>query len=86
MSKRLVAVLLSLPALAMGASASFAATTQLAADAPSASAPAADRVAMPAGCSGCAGHDCANCPLLRAAAEQGTAQPAGVTEIHCGTN
>jgi hypothetical protein len=86
MSRRFVAVLLSLPALAMGASVSFAATTQSAADAPIASAPATDGAAMPAGCNGCAGHDCANCPLMRAAAEQAPAQPAGAAEIHCGTN
>ncbi len=85
MLKRLGGLLFSLPVL-IGAGVSVAATTQPSLDGASVSAPAPDHAAMPTGCNGCAGHDCANCPLMRAAAEQSATQPAPSTEIHCGTN
>lgn len=77
-------ILLSLPALTLGAASALAAARPPAA-APAgvlAPAPAAAAV-MPAGCGGCAGHDCANCPLM------GAAKPARETAaaaVKCGTD
>jgi hypothetical protein len=88
MQNKLNRLLLSLPFL-VSVGAALAAPTQPSADAAGvvAVAPADDHAAMPAGCNGCAGKDCANCPLMRAAVEQSATQPATpAAEIRCGTN
>jgi hypothetical protein len=88
MQKRLNSLLLALPLL-VSAGASLAAPTQRPADAGAgvAAKPADDHAAMPAGCNGCTGKDCANCPMMHAAVEQGATQPsAPKAEIRCGTN
>jgi hypothetical protein len=82
--KKLGALFLSLPVLAVGGNAVFAAATQSATHTPpSLTAPAPGHAALPGGC---AGHDCANCPLTRAAAEQTMVKPAPGPEIRCGTD
>jgi hypothetical protein len=84
MQKKLNGILLSVPFLIAGAS--FAAGAQPSStEAAGVATPAPERVAMPAGCSGCTGADCANCPLMHAATEQSATQP-GQAEIHCGVN
>ncbi|MBU3890869.1 hypothetical protein FM996_13525 [Methylosinus sporium] len=71
---------LALPALLIAGSAWAAASDETRADVQNlagAAAPA-QAAAAPSPCAGCAGHDCANCPLALAAAAQaatGTAQP-----------
>jgi hypothetical protein len=44
---------------------------------------AADHVAMPVGCGGCANHDCANCPLHMAVVNGKEGQAAAVGEKSC---
>ncbi|WP_400767509.1 hypothetical protein [Methylosinus sporium] len=68
---------LALPALLIAGSAWAAASDQPGADAQNlAGAVPAQATAAPSPCAGCAGHDCANCPLaLAAAQETGAAQP-----------
>lgn len=86
MSRRLVALLLSLPVLSVGVASAFAGEQSEAQTAPALSAPAQDHAAMPAGCNGCAGHACASCPLAMAAAGTQTPAPAAPPAIPCGTN
>jgi len=50
---------------------------------PVVAAPAGDQTAMPAGCAGCVGHDCANCPLLQAAASATAGAPSKDAETPC---
>ncbi|WP_018265145.1 hypothetical protein [Methylosinus sp. LW4] len=68
---------LALPALLIAGSAWAAASDQPGADAQNlAGAAPAQATAAPSPCAGCAGHDCANCPLALAAAQEiGAAQP-----------
>jgi hypothetical protein len=81
MSLRFGALLLALPILVSHAAAtpSDGASHQ----APVVAAPAGDQAAMPGGCTGCAGHDCANCPLLHAAATAESGAPAAGNETPC---
>lgn len=85
MSKRLGVVLLSLPILSLGIASAIAAPPSEPETAAGVSAPAHDHAAIPAGCNGCAGHDCANCPLALADAQTNQA-PSAVAEIRCGAN
>lgn len=85
MSKHFGVILLSLPALFWSAASVLAASQTEPEITPALSAPAHDHAAMPTGCNGCAGHDCASCPLATAAAEAQQA-PAPAAEIRCGTN
>lgn len=85
MSKHLGAILLSVPVLAIGVASALAASQSEPASAPTLSAPAQDHAAMPAGCNGCTGHDCASCPLAMAAAE--IRAPAAIApDIRCGAD
>jgi len=82
MSLRFGALLLALPIMisnAQAATPSDGASHQ----APVVAAPAGDQASMPGGCAGCAGHDCANCPLLHAAAATATGAPAAKNETPC---
>jgi hypothetical protein len=80
-------LLLSLPALLL-AGAAFAATggEPQASAATGLSAPApAEAVTAPSPCAGCAGHDCARCPMaLAAAAQERPAGEAAAPMIRCG--
>jgi hypothetical protein len=82
MSLRFGTLLLALPIMisnAQAATPSDGASHQ----APVVAAPAGDQASMPGGCAGCAGHDCANCPLLHAAAATATGAPAAKNETPC---
>ena len=76
MSKRFA---LALPALLIAGAAFAAAGDAPRADAAGLTAPASSEAAVaPSPCAGCAGHDCAKCPMALAAAaarESATAQP-----------
>ncbi|PWB82760.1 MAG: hypothetical protein C3F11_10200 [Methylocystaceae bacterium] len=81
------AILLFLPALFMSAASALAAPPTELEIAPAVSAAAAhDHAAMPTGCNGCVGHDCAGCPLAMAAAEAQQTAPSPAAEIRCGAN
>jgi hypothetical protein len=80
MSLRLGALLLALPIMVSNAHAAAAPSSRASHQAPVVAAPGGDQTAMP-GCAGCAGHDCANCPLLQAAAESGA--PAAKNATPC---
>lgn len=87
MKKRLRAILLSLPMLSIGAASAIAAAQNEAENiSPTVSAPTHEQAAMPAGCNGCADHDCATCPLAIAAAQALEAPPPTAAEIRCGSN
>lgn len=83
MYKHFRRVLLALPVVTMGAGLALADAPQPELAAAALAAPAPDHAATP--CNGCAGHDCASCPLAIAAAQAQQA-PAPAAEIHCGTN
>ncbi|MGA8171337.1 MAG: hypothetical protein WB816_11005 [Methylocystis sp.] len=76
MSIRFGALLLALPMMISNAHAAPTRSDDARGQPPVVTAPAAEQAAMPGGCAGCAGHDCANCPLLHAAAAIPGAPPA----------
>jgi len=82
MSLRFGALLLAFPIMISNAQAAATPSDGASHQAPVVAAPAGDQAAMPGGCAGCAGHDCANCPLLHAAAA-GSAAPAAKKETPC---
>jgi len=83
MSIRFSALLLTLPLMASGAHAAPAPTHDSGDRVPGMTAAAADHVAMPVGCGGCANHDCANCPLHMAVVNGKEGQAAAVGEKSC---
>jgi hypothetical protein len=83
MSLRFGALLLALPIMISNAHAAATPSDGASHQAPVVAAPAGDQSAMPGGCAGCAGHDCANCPLLHAAAAAGSVAPAPGNETPC---
>jgi hypothetical protein len=80
MSIRFGAILLALPIMISNAQAAAPPSDGAGQQAPVVTAPAADQAAMPGGCAGCTGHDCANCPLLHAAE---MAAPGAATDTPC---
>lgn len=87
MKKCLSAILISLPMFSIDAASAVAATQNEPENVSATiSAPAHERAAMPAGCNGCAGHDCANCPLALAAAPAIEASTPAAGEIRCGAD
>ena len=81
MSLRFGALLLALPIMISNAQAAATPSDGASHQAPVVAAPAGDQASMPGGCAGCAGHDCANCPLHAAAA--GSGAPAAGNETPC---
>jgi hypothetical protein len=81
MSLRFGALLLAFPIMISNAQAAATPSDGASHQAPVVAAPVGDQAAMPGGCAGCAGHGCANCPLLHAAAASGA--PAAKTETPC---
>jgi hypothetical protein len=82
MSLRFGALLLAFPLMISNAQAAATRSDGASHQAPVVAAPAGDQAATPGGCAGCAGHDCANCPLLHAAATASGA-PAAKNETPC---
>ncbi len=82
MSIRFGALLLAMPIMISGAHAAPAPSNDAGDHALVITAPASDHAAAPAGCNGCVGGDCANCPLhaAMAAAKDG---PAATSELPC---
>jgi hypothetical protein len=83
MSLRFGALLLALPIMISNAQAAATPSDGASHQAPVVAAPAGDQAAMPGGCAGCAGHDCANCPLLHAAATAESGASAAGNETPC---
>jgi len=83
MSLRFGALLLAFPLMISNAQAAATPSDRASHQAPVVAAPAGDQAAMPGGCAGCAGHDCANCPLLHAAAATASGAPAVKNETPC---
>jgi hypothetical protein len=83
MSLRFGALLLAFPLMISNALAAATPSDGASHQAPVVAAPAGDQAATPGGCAGCAGHDCANCPLLHAAAATASGAPAAKNETPC---
>lgn len=83
MSLRLGALLLAFPIMISNALAAATPADGASHQTAVVAAPAGDQAAMPSGCAGCAGHDCANCPLLHAAATAESGAPAAGNATPC---
>jgi hypothetical protein len=83
MSLRFGALLFAFPLMISNAQAAATPSDGASHQAPVVAAPAGDQAAMPGGCAGCAGHDCANCPLLHAAASAESGAPSAENKAPC---